>query len=464
MNDRNGVTSTIRTYSTTRLNTRFKQRERHEKIKWLFDISIVFSVRKLLDVLLVIETGYKGPKSMPAGSLSPFCSALHTIMAVATAQSLTPSAVEAAYRLIQPYVHRTPLLTCRTLDTVASTLQSPEALVGTPFEGLAPARPRFHFFFKCENLQRIGAFKARGAFHALLRLLAERGEDEMKRRGVITHSSGTVNESPQSLPSLINLCLGNHAQALALAASSLGIPAYIVMPHISTPSKIAGTRSHGAEVIFSGSTSTERESVVAEIQAKTDAILVPPYDDFNIICGQGTTALELEAQFAELAGSRTLDAVITPIGGGGLNAGVATYFSDKPQTRVFGAEPSFEGADDCRRGLMAGQRVETVRTLTVADGLRTPVGVLNWEVISNETKVQGVYAVTEEQIKAAMRLVLERMKVVVEPSAVVGLAVCLFNEEFRRRVEQESGDEGWDVAIVFSGGNTTVEAIGKLFG
>lgn len=235
------------------------------------------------------------------------------------------------------------------------------------------------------------------------------------------------------------------------------------MPSISTPSKIAGTRSHGAEVIFSGSTSVEREAVVAEIQAKTNALLVPPYDDFNIICGQGTTALELEAQYTEQAGTKTLDAVITPIGGGGLNAGVATYFSDK-QTKVFGAEPSFQGADDCRRGLLAGKRVEAVSTLTIGDGLRTPVGVLNWEVISNKKKVEGVYAVTEEQIKAAMRLVLERMKVFVEPSAVVGLAVCLFDEDFRRLVEQEGGDQGWDVAIVFSGGNTTVEAIGKLFG
>ncbi|KAJ5377141.1 uncharacterized protein N7496_004550 [Penicillium cataractarum] len=361
------------------------------------------------------------------------------------AQSLTPSAVQAAYTLIQPYVHRTPLLTCKTLDTIASTPQTPEALVGTPFEGQTPARPKFRFFFKCENLQRIGAFKARGAFHALLRLIEERGEEEVKRHGVITHSSG------------------NHAQALALAASTLGVPAYIVMPSISTSSKIAGTRSHGAEVIFSGSTSVEREAMVEEIQAKTNAILVPPYDDFNIICGQGTTALELEAQYAEQAGSKTLDAVITPVGGGGLNAGVATYFSDK-KTKVFGAEPSFEGADDCRRGLLAGKRVEAVSTLTIGDGLRTPVGVLNWEVISNKKKVEGVFAVTEEQIKATMRLVLERMKVFVEPSAVVGLAVCLFDEDFRRLVEREGGDQGWDMAIVFSGGNTTVEAISKLFG
>ncbi|OJJ69523.1 hypothetical protein ASPBRDRAFT_198178 [Aspergillus brasiliensis CBS 101740] len=368
-------------------------------------------------------------------------------------QSLTPSAVHAAYSLIQPYVHRTPLLTCQTLNTIASAPQSPEALTGTPYEGQAPANPKFRFFFKCENYQRIGAFKARGAFHALLRLIAERGKEEVQKRGVITHSSG------------------NHAQALALAAATLGVPAYIIMPSISTPSKIAGTKSHGAEVVFSGSTSVEREAVVADVQAKTGAIFIHPYDDANIICGQGTTAIELEEQYRELLaekphlsirqGSEALDAVFTPIGGGGLNSGVATFFSDK-STKVFGAEPSFEGADDCRRGLEAGERVPAVSTLTIADGLRTPVGLLNWEVISNRDKIAGVFAVTEEQIKATMRLVLERMKVVVEPSSVVGLAVCLYNEEFRRLVEKEA-PEGWDVGIVFSGGNTTVEAIGKLF-
>ncbi|OJJ44428.1 hypothetical protein ASPZODRAFT_161014 [Penicilliopsis zonata CBS 506.65] len=365
---------------------------------------------------------------------------------------LSPASIQEAYTLITPHIHRTPLLTCSTLDTLASTPQSVADLANTPFAGLEPAHPRFRFFFKCENYQRIGAFKARGAFHALIRLL--QGGEDVRTRGVITHSSG------------------NHAQALALAAKTLDIPAYVVMPEISTPSKIAGTRAHGATVVFSGSTSEEREAVVRDLQAQTGAILVPPYDDANVICGQGTTGLEMQAQYEALVEQtprlsvhpeqKVLDAVITPIGGGGLNAGVATYFSDKT-TKVFGAEPSFEGADDCRRGLEGGVRVESVKTLTIADGLRTPVGILNWAVISDPSKVAGVYAVTEEQIKAAMRLVLERMKVVVEPSAVVGLAVCLFNEEFRRLVEKEGGDQGWDVGIVFSGGNTTVEAIGKLF-
>ncbi|KAE8354713.1 tryptophan synthase beta subunit-like PLP-dependent enzyme [Aspergillus coremiiformis] len=371
-------------------------------------------------------------------------------------QSLTPPKIHAAYNLIKPYIHRTPLLTNQTLNAIASTPQTPEARKGTSDENQAPAAPTIRFFFKCENQQRIGAFKARGAFHALLRLIEDRGEEEVQRRGVVTHSSG------------------NHAQALALAAHTLQIPAYIVMPRISTASKIAGTMAYATKVVFSGSTSTEREAVVAQVQAETDAILVPPYDDFNVICGQGTTALELEEQYLDLVAQNPqlnvhgqrgsgLDAVITPIGGGGLNAGVATFFSNK-RTKVFGAEPSFEGADDCRRGLEQGERVTSVKSLTIGDGLRTPVGRLNWEVISDKNKVEGVFAVTEEQIKAAMRLVLERVKVVVEPSAVVGLAVCLFNEDFRRMVEREGGEEGWDIGIVFSGGNTTVEAIAKLFG
>lgn len=267
---------------------------------------------------------------------------------------------------------------------------------------------------------------------------------------------------------------GNHAQALALAAKTFNIPAHIVMPTISTPSKISGTKSYGAHVVFSGSTSTEREAVVAEIISETNAILVPPYDHPDIILGQGTLALELEKQASEiLSGStltpigirdegKALDAVIAPCGGGGMLSGVATAL-DGTGIRVFGSEPSFEGADDARRGLAAGQRIETVKTLTIADGLRTPVGKIPWTVLSDPTKLAGMFAVTEAQIKAAMKLLLERAKIFVEPSAAVPLAVVLFNEDFRRIVEKESGEKGWNVGVVLSGGNTTVEAIAKLF-
>lgn len=272
--------------------------------------------------------------------------------------------------------------------------------------------------------------------------------------------------------------IGNHAQALALASQTLNVPAYIVMPTISTPSKIAGTQSCGATVLFSGSTSQEREAVVDRVIQETGAILVHPYDHPDTILGQGTMGYELEGQVGEMIEARPqlsghgmkggLDAVIAPCGGGGMLSGNATYFSRTgsngvKKTFVFGAEPSFEGGDDCRRGLEGGERITTVKTLTIADGLRTPVGEIPWGIISDREKVRGVYSVTEEQIKSAMRLVYERMKVVVEPSAVVGLAVCLFDEDFRRIVEREGGEEGWDIAVVFSGGNTTMEALAKLF-
>ncbi|KAI1933358.1 hypothetical protein LOZ66_006485 [Ophidiomyces ophidiicola] len=381
---------------------------------------------------------------------------------MADSRPLSRASIEAAYALVQPRVHITPVLTSRTLNNIASTPQSAESLAGSPFEGRPPARPKINLFFKCENFQKIGAFKARGAFHAVLRLCESLGVDAVRARGVVTHSSG------------------NHAQALALAAHSLNIPAYIVMPRISTPAKIAGTKAYDAKVIFSGSTSSEREEVVRQVMADTNAILVPPYDHPDIVLGQGTVGLELERQVRDMLRDNPdlsvhsnrmgqLDAVITPLGGGGLNSGVATWFasgdsSSMKKTLVFGAEPSFEGADDCRRSLASGTRITAVSTLTIADGLRTPVGDVPWSVISNPDKVRAVYSVTEDQIKDAMRLVLERMKIVIEPSAAVGLAVVLFNEEFRELAEKEGGVDGWDMGVVFSGGNTSIEAITKLFG
>ena len=288
-----------------------------------------------------------------------------------------------------------------------------------------------------------------------------------------------------------------------------------------------------------------------EVIERTGAVLVPPYDHPNIILGQGTMALEMEEQVREMVrgesglsvhgggdegggvdGARNgeigngdsnsttnahhthtpgrLDAVIAPCGGGGMLSGIATALHGTG-TLVFGAEPAFQGADDCRRSLAnlasstststssSPQRITSVKTLTIADGLRTPVGGIPWSVISSgygpnsnsntnsspdskpPKKVHGVYSVTETQILAAMRLVLERMKVVVEPSAVVGLAVALFDEGFRGVVEREGKggveregkgvvqregkvDDGWDLGVVLSGGNTSVEALASLFG
>lgn len=238
------------------------------------------------------------------------------------------------------------------------------------------------------------------------------------------------------------------------------------MPTISTPSKIAGTQSHGANVIFSGSTSDEREAVVAEVIEKTGATLVPPYDHPDIILGQGTQALELEEQAAEILATqgddKGLDAIMAPIGGGGMLSGICTAMHGTG-IKVFGAEPRFEGANDAEQGLKEGKRIEKVKTLTIADGLRTPVGHIPWSVISDKEKLVGVYSVTEEQIKAALRLAMERAKVFIEPSAAVPLAVVLYNEEFRQLVEKEAGPEGWNIGVVLSGGNTTMEAISKLF-
>ncbi|ETN41369.1 uncharacterized protein HMPREF1541_03304 [Cyphellophora europaea CBS 101466] len=379
-----------------------------------------------------------------------------------TCPPLTPASIAAAHAKIAPYIHRTPLLTSKTLDKIASSPNPRAYLTDNPPIGSkngdqssnTVATPRLRLHFKAENQQRIGAFKARGAFHALMRLNETMGLDELRRRGgVITHSSG------------------NHAQALALAAHVFGVPSCIVMPGISTPSKILGTKEYATEVVFSGSTSVERVEKVKEMQARSSgegAVLVPPYDHPDIVLGQGTVGLEMGEQFVEGRGKdeekKELDLVVAPIGGGGLLGGIATWFSDKP-TKVVGAEPSFQGADDARRGLVERKRIESVKSLTIADGLRTPVGVVNWGIVSDKEKLEAVYAVSEEEIKMAMRLVWERMKCVVEPSGCVALATVLFNEEFRKWIaEQQKEGEFWDVGVVFSGGNTTMKAVAALFG
>lgn len=394
---------------------------------------------------------------------------------------LTRPSVIAAHALIKPHIHFTPVLTNTTLNDLASRPQSTAALADTPWAGQRPAEPKFRFYFKCENLQKVGAFKARGAFHALKRLMAEEGWEEAggRERGVVTHSSGLCclrcsifNFQTIGSPHcawkqlLIKDRTGNHAQALALAARTMKIPAHIVMPTISTPSKIAATQGYGAHVIFSGSTSVEREAVVETVIASTGARLIPPYDHPDIILGQGTQGLELQEQAEDIileeGGKGGLDAIIAPCGGGGMLSGIALS-CEGTGIKVFGAEPSFQGGDDCKRGFESGTRIESVSTLTIADGLRTPVGKYPWGIIHDRKLVKGMYSVSEEQIKAAMRLVLERMKMVVEPSACVGLAVALFDEGFRGMVEREGGERGWDLGVIFSGGNTSVEAIGKLF-
>lgn len=383
---------------------------------------------------------------------------------LSTTLPLTRASVIEAHKLVKPHVHLTPVLTNRTLSELASTPRAAEELAGTRWAGRTPARPVLRLWFKCENMQRIGAFKARGAFHAVEKLKREPGwlDGGGKEKGVVTHSSG------------------NHAQALALAARESGIKAYIVMPDISIPQKIAATKGYGANVIHSGSTSVEREAVANKVIAETGARLVPPYDHPDIMLGQGTMGLELQQQVVDLMtaadgeprfraaatgrdnagpgrpGSAKpepgLDAIMTPCGGGGMLSGVALS-CEGTGIRVFGAEPSYQGADDGKRGYEAGERVPAVKTLTIADGLRTPVGEHPWGVIYERRLVAGMYSVTEDEIRAAMRLVLERFKMVVEPSGCVPLAVALFDEDFRSMVEREAGENGWDLGLVFSGGN-----------
>lgn len=262
------------------------------------------------------------------------------------------------------------------------------------------------------------------------------------------------------------------------------------MPEISNPKKIAGTKGYGARVIFSGSTSTEREAMAAKVIAETGARLVPPYDHPDIMLGQGTMGLEFQQQVAVLMTDETvvngqrkfrapitgrdnaalgakkeksgLDAIMTPLGGGGMLSGVALS-CEGTGIRVFGSEPSFDGADDGKRGYESGSRITSVKSLTVADGLRTPVGEHPWSVIYGRRLVSGIYSVTDDEILSAMKLVFERFKLVVEPSACVPLAVALYDEDFRSMVEKEAGEDGWDLGLVLSGGNVGLDAVGKLF-
>lgn len=251
-------------------------------------------------------------------------------------------------------------------------------------------------------------------------------------------------------------------------ARDFGLDAHIVMPANSLPRKIAATRSYGADVVFSGSTSDERQAVAARVEAETGARLVPPYDHPDIILGQGTMGLEFQDQVAELMEGTGdglddgLDAIMTPCGGGGMLSGVALSCQDTG-ILVFGAEPSFQGADDARRGYYSGSRVTAVSSLTVADGLRTPLGEHPWAIIHDRRLVSGMYSVSEADILAAMRLLFEHTKLVVEPSACVGLAVALFNEDFRDMVARTAGNREWHLGLVLSGGNVGLDSLGAMF-
>ncbi|OBZ70106.1 putative serine racemase [Grifola frondosa] len=268
-------------------------------------------------------------------------------------------------------------------------------------------------YFKAENLQKGGAFKFRGASYSLSCLT----DDELSK-GVCTHSSG------------------NHAGALALAAKERGIKCFVVMPNNSSQPKIDAVRSYGAEITFCEPDARARAATLASVQERTGATFIPPYDAVNTILGQGTALLELQDQVSE-----PLAVVVAPVGGGGLLAGTALA-AEGTGVRVFGAEPV--GADDCSRGLAKGVRIEDVQADTIADGLRTPVGVINFPII--QQKVERVIIVSDEEITEAMRLLWERLKLVVEPSGATAFAAV------RSQTFQELGIKG-PIGVIISGGN-----------
>ena len=302
---------------------------------------------------------------------------------------------EAAGRIV-PYAHRTPVLTCATLDRMAGR----------------------RLFFKCENFQKVGAFKFRGACNAVMSLARSEAA-----RGVVTHSSG------------------NHAQALALAARIRGIPAHIVMPSTSRPIKKRAVEDYGGVLHLCEPTLEAREITAEQVAGDTGATFIHPYDDPRVMAGQGTTALELMEQVPGL------DAIVVPVGGGGLTSGVTLAARELDSAvRVFAAEPL--GADDAARSKAAGRLIPQTAPDTLCDGLLTSLGEHTWPVIRD--LVETVFNVADESIVSAMRLVWERMKILIEPSSAVTLAVAL-DPGFRAIEGVER------VGVVFSGGNVDLD-------
>jgi threonine dehydratase len=308
----------------------------------------------------------------------------------------TIQAIQNAHKLIKPFIHQTPIMASELLNK----------------------RVGCNLFFKCENFQKVGAFKFRGATHAVLRL-----SDTEKKQGVATHSSG------------------NHAAALAKAATMNGIIAHIVMPNNAPKVKIEAVQSYGGNITFCEPTLKARESTLLQILATTNATMVHPYDNYNVICGQGTACLELSQQIAEP------DIVMAPIGGGGLMSG--TSISAKSlwkNTKIFGAEP--EMADDAYQSFQAKKLILAKNTNTVADGLRTSLSPLTFEIISSH--LNELLTCKEESIVKAMELIYKYMKIVIEPSSAVPLAVILDHpEKFA----------GKNVAIILSGGNVDLKKL-----
>jgi threonine dehydratase len=315
--------------------------------------------------------------------------------------------VTAAAARLAGVAHRTPVLTSRTADT----------------------RTGARLFFKCENLQRMGAFKFRGGYNALARFTPEQ-----RRTGVIAFSSG------------------NHAQAIALSARLLGMPAAIVMPKDAPALKITATREYGAEVILYDRYTEDREAIGRRIAAERGMTLVPPYDHPDVMAGQGTAALELIEQVSALDGGG-LDVLLVCVGGGGLISGCATVARHLlPACRVIGVEP--EAGNDVQQSLRKGEIVHIDVPQTIADGAQTQhAGQLTFPVI--RAKVDDIVTVADSALVAAMKFFAERMKLVVEPTGALGAAAA-----FERKVDVK----GKRVGIVVSGGNIDLTRYAQLIG
>lgn len=314
--------------------------------------------------------------------------------------SISKSDIEQAHERIKPFIHQTPVLTCNTINQLAGA----------------------ELFFKCENFQKIGAFKIRGGMNAVLSLPAEKIAN-----GIATHSSG------------------NHAQAIAFAAKQTGTKAYIVMPNTSPAVKVNAVKGYGAEITFCEPNQQARETALQDIVDRTGAAFVHPYNDERVITGQATCAKELLEEIS------SLDHIIAPVGGGGLLSGTslsAHYFS--PTTKVYAGEP--EGAADAVLSFRSG-KIETAPYInTIADGLLTKLGDQTFPIIQQH--VTDILTVSDEEIIAALRLVYERMKIIVEPSCVVPLAALLKNKELFA---------GKRVGIILSGGNVDLQKFGEWF-
>lgn len=304
--------------------------------------------------------------------------------------------IVSAHQRIKDFIHNTPVLKSDSINSILNT----------------------ELFLKCENFQKVGAFKFRGASNAVQSL-----STEDVQKGVATHSSG------------------NHAAALSLAAKQLGVPAYIVMPANAPEIKKKAVAGYGAKITFCKPTLQAREDTLKKVQKDTGATFIHPYDNFNVICGQGTAAKEL------LEEKPDLDIVIAPIGGGGLMSGtLISSKSIKKDIKVFGAEP--ELADDAYRSLKKGELILAGPPKTIADGLLTSLSPLTFDIIKKN--IDDIFIVSEKTIIEAMRMVWERMKIIIEPSSAVPIAAIMENNDVF---------ENKKVGVIISGGNVDLEKL-----